>query len=99
MVNIKGFNPDWTIAPAGILQEEMQVRCLRLGQLAKIAAGDRTGDTLAAAMLIKDVLQRRPLTSVHAEALERATGVSAAMWLSLERCYRADLAAGRREFL
>lgn len=46
---------------------------------------------------IQEVLNRKPLTSQHAELLEQVTGIPARFWLALEHNYRAGLAAGLKD--
>jgi hypothetical protein len=89
------FNPDWTLAPAALLAEWMEEHDLSRGQLA-IRCGRGIAD-LKAALIIGDVLDRKPLLPSYAEMLERGTGISAAFWLNYERNYREGLAAGRKD--
>ena len=77
------FEPDWCIAPADILQEWMDDHDVTILELAP-----------GAREMIRDLLNRGPLTELHAEVLEKATQISARMWLALEHNYRAGLAAG-----
>lgn len=90
------FDPDWTVAPAAYLEEWMSDNHATLGVVARKATGGL--GQLGAGLLIREVLQRKTLTAVHAELLERATGISARMWLALEQQYRRDMAAGRTDF-
>jgi plasmid maintenance system antidote protein VapI len=91
------FNPDWTIAPVATLREwtEQNGPGMAVRHLARRATG-RVSDSYAMS-LIQDVVDRKPLTEEHAGMLERATGIPARAWLQLERGYRADLAAGRKD--
>lgn len=91
------FSPDWTIAPAETLREwmgEHGITRARMG--ARFGQGDLALG-LRAHLLLHDVLERRPLLEQHAEILERGTGIPARAWLNLERQYREDLAAGRKD--
>jgi hypothetical protein len=92
------FSPDWTLAPAAHLREWMQTQIpgMHLTTFALICAG-RGGDRDKALPAIQDVLDRRPLTDVHARLLARGTGVPERFWLSLERGYRRDLELGRKD--
>lgn len=84
------FNPDWTIAPAVTLEKWMRVKGATPESLAAVAAEY----TLA---MIADVLNRAPLTEDHAIVLSGATAIPVQFWLDLERGYRADLEAGRKD--
>jgi plasmid maintenance system antidote protein VapI len=90
----KPFDPDWCVAPAATLRAWMKEKAVTSQHLAVRCAGaaDLTG---YARDLIADVLGRRPLTTRHATALARGTGIPATFWLRLEENYRADLATGR----
>jgi hypothetical protein len=46
---------------------------------------------------VGEVLRRQPLTEMHANMLELVTGIPAQLWLTLERTFRAGLAAGLTE--
>lgn len=90
------FDPDWTIAPARVLRFCMDEHHFSPAILAHAcgADADHLGEALA---LIQEVLDRKPLTEVHAALLARGTFVPEQFWLSLERGYRNDLAAGRKD--
>lgn len=90
------FNPDWCVAPAEMLAEWMREHGLTRGMLAR-RCGRGEAD-VKAALLIRDVLDRKPLLEAHAEMLAQGTDVSARFWLNLERDYRDGLAAGRTDF-
>lgn len=89
------FTPDWVIAPAETLREWMQLHGLTTSTLAVTCAG-RTHKDLAV-QLINDVLERKPMTTQHAEMLFRGTGINSHLWLNLEHDYRAGLAAGLKD--
>jgi hypothetical protein len=87
------FDPDWTLAPAAALRAWLKEHGVSPNLLALWCGG---GDVaVEARQMIQDVLDRKPLTEAHAKMLERSTRVPANTWLSLERGYRTDLAAGR----
>lgn len=92
------FGPDWTVAPAEYVLEHMNDHGVTVGQLADSVSDGSAALSLFIALLITDVLERRPLTIWHAQALEHATRIPARAWLSLEELYRNDLAAGRTDF-
>jgi hypothetical protein len=92
---VSEFNPDWTIALAATLSAWMREKGVTRGALAR-RCGNGEAD-IKAALIIRDVVDRAPLTESHAEMLERGTGIPARMWRGLERGYRADLAAGRTD--
>jgi hypothetical protein len=91
----KGFDPDWTLAPAAALRDWMEANGLTRGALAR-RCGRGEAD-VKAGLVIQDVLGREPLLESHAEMLERGTGIPARVWLRREHIYRADLAAGRKD--
>lgn len=86
------FKPDWCLAPSVALQEWLDETHLSPSVLATACAGRARKDEALA--LITDVLERKPLTRMHAKVLARGTGVSAQFWLNFEHNYRAGLAAG-----
>lgn len=84
------FDPDWVVRPGATLQEWMDERHLNLGDVA--------GSTGLRAMTVYGILHGTvEITPAVAEALERVTGISARMWLNLERNYRTGLAAGKSD--
>ena|SRR6266704_4201432 len=90
------FKPDWVIAPSETLAEWMHENgmSVRVFAAGAVAPGPRPVTRERAAELVRDVLNRRPLTAEHAACLARGTGVSAEFWLNYEHNYRAGLAAG-----
>lgn len=72
------FKPDWCMAPSETLREWFR----------------EAGSVVPDSIMIREVLERKPLTSEHAGMLEACTGVTAQFWLNLERNYREGLAAG-----
>lgn len=90
------FNPDWTIAPSETLREWISQNGLTI-RIASVSAADGHVTKDRAALLLAEVMEREPLTAEHADALERATKIPAQTWLNLERGYRADLEAGRKD--
>ena len=87
------FRPDWTIAPGEILRDWMEETGLKHVSVLAVACNGKAQQAAAEAC-IGDVLDRKPLTRVHAACLARGTGIPAKMWLALEHNYRAGLAAG-----
>lgn len=92
---IHTFNPDWTLAPAALLNAWMAEHAVDVGQLARL--GGRGNADFKARLLINEVLARMPLSQAHAEVLARGTNTSVDYWLGCERNYRQDLALGRRD--
>jgi plasmid maintenance system antidote protein VapI len=86
------FRPDWCIAPSELLAEWMADHGQTRAMLAR-GCGRGVAD-IKAALIIRDVLNREPLTAACAEMLEAGTGITAAYWLRFERSYRNGLAAG-----
>ena len=92
------FNPDWTLAPAALLNEWLDEHPGITPQI--LADACARGDELPAVeaeLLIGEVLDRKPLRSIHAAVLERGTHIPARHWLNWEKQYRAGLAAGRKD--
>lgn len=86
---LRPFDPDWTVAPGETLREWRQENALTVQ-----AAATRC------AWMPRDQYERieeglEPITSDIALALAHGTGISARMWMNLERRYRADLKAGK----
>ena len=87
-----GFAPDWCLAPSETLREWLEDNGLSV-RVAVACAASRP-DRDAAAAMVQEVLDRKPLTRQHAELLFAVTGVSVQFWLNYEHNYRAGLAAG-----
>jgi hypothetical protein len=86
------FMPGRTIAPSETLKTWLSENNMS-PRVLSIACGGRLGRPTALA-LIRDVLERKPLTPAHAACLARGTFIPVPEWLSLEQSYRAGLAAG-----
>lgn len=86
------FRPDWCLAPAAILREWLKENHLSPEVLA-VACGGRARKATALE-LIREVLDRKPLTELNAQCVALGTNVPARFWLALEHNYRAGLAAG-----
>ena len=95
MSDIHEFKPDWTLAPAAALREWKAENNLSTRVLAVAAVGRKRADE--AAKLITEVLERKPLTEVHARILAKGTGISESFWRNYEHNYRAGLAAGLKD--
>jgi hypothetical protein len=89
------FRPDWCCAPSGTLRKWLDENGLSPEALA-VVCDDPPRKHLALA-LIREVLDRKPLRAVHADYLERGTGISERFWLARERHYREGLAAGLKD--
>jgi hypothetical protein len=92
------FEPDWCLAPAATLNDWMDENSISASMIA--AASSRRDDPdrrREALRMVREVLDRAPLTEAHATVLERGTQVPARIWLALENNYRAGLAAGLRD--
>jgi hypothetical protein len=85
------------IAPAETLREWMQENGVHARLIATACAGRDEGRRDAARRLVDDVLDRQPLTEIHAAVLARGTFIPARFWLALEHNYRAGLAAGLKD--
>ena len=90
------FKPDWCIAPSETLREWMDDNNMNARVLgaSSVWLGPKSVTKEHATALIQDVLDRKPLTVAHAQALARGTGIDVRFWLALEHNYRAGLAAG-----
>jgi len=89
------FRPDWTLAPAVCLREWMREHGLTARVLAVAAVGRDHADP--AETLVTEVLERKPLTELHARILAMGTGIPASFWRGYEANYRAGLAAGLKD--
>lgn len=85
------FDPDWTIAPGETLREWCEENNLPY-KAAATACG-----RMPVEMFEKIISGKQRITKVIAGALEHGTGISASLWLNLERRYRADLKAARKD--
>lgn len=94
MTKAREFDPDWVIAPSECLREWLDSNGLS-PQVASAVAGKEHKAHVAE--LLQDVLDRKPLTDMHALALNRVTSISAQFWLNFEHNYRAGLAAGKAD--
>lgn len=106
------WKPDWCLAPSETLKDWLSENGISPRVLAS-ACGSlceheiphpppgtrscREARKQAGLALITDVLERKPLTEVHAECLARGTFVPARFWLALEHNYRAGLAGGLKD--
>ena len=86
------FAPNWCLAPSETLKDWLSENGMS-ARVLSVACGGKQNKPAALA-LITDVLERKPLTEVHAACLARGTQVPARFWLALEQGYRAGLAAG-----
>lgn len=87
------FDPDWVVAPGETLADVMDERGFDVSEYAQ---GD--GEWLFGItheQMRGLVAGDEPIDDELASKLERLTGVSARMWLALERNYRVGLAAGK----
>lgn len=82
------FDPDWVVAPGEILREWMEEN--GLGPRVAAKACDMWPSLFVGVM---DAAV--PITEPIAQALGQGTGISASLWLNLERAYRPGLAAGK----
>jgi plasmid maintenance system antidote protein VapI len=85
------FDRDWTIAPGETLREWCEEN-----HLPHKAAATACG-RMPVEMFEAIIAGKRRITKVIAEALAHGTGIPASLWLNLERNYRADLKAGRKD--
>jgi hypothetical protein len=89
------FLPDWTLAPVELLREWLTEHPDSPLTDKMPVAGLVPGPP--GMNLLEDLCARRPLGQPHASFLELWTGIPAAMWLSYETNYRADLARGAKD--
>lgn len=92
-MNYHEFKPDWCLPPGELLRAWLEENHFPLPALAA-ACTDRWRRRGHSARLIREVLDRKPLTIRHAMRLARGTGVPATLWLAMEDNYRVGLAAG-----
>lgn len=90
MAESERFDPDWVVRPGATLVECADENGLSLRVLAQKCG-------LEPVVVTGVVTGRQRITEPIAERLAHGTGVSARMWLNLERNYREGLAAGKRE--
>lgn len=84
-----GFNPDWVVHPGETLREWRVENHLPSQAAAMACAGMPT-------FLYERVeAGAEPIDPQIAAALAHGTGISATLWLNLERIFRAGLAAGK----
>lgn len=92
--DLEGFNPDWAVAPSATVSDLMRERGWTVEQMAAAVTEENRP---AAARLIREVLDRRPLLLEHAMVLYATTGASVDFWLNREKIYRDGLAAGLKD--
>lgn len=85
------FDRDWTIAPGATLADWCEENNLPY-RAAATACG-----RMPLEMFEAIVAGEQRITETIAGALHHGTGISASLWLNLERRYRADLKAGRKD--
>lgn len=86
-----GFDPDWTIAPGATLRDWIEETGLTVRSTA-VACGRMDPERM---QRIIDGKQR--ITKDDAARLHAGTDIPARLWLNLERRYRADLVAGKKD--
>jgi plasmid maintenance system antidote protein VapI len=82
---------DWTVRPGATLADWIEENGLSVRSTATIC---RRMDPQRLQRII-DGKQR--ITKADAEALHAGTQIPSSLWLALERTYRADLRAGRKD--
>ena len=85
------FDPDWTIAPGETLREWREET--HVGPQSAATACGR----MPLAMYEGVEAGKRRITKAIADGLAIGTGIPASLWLNLERRYRADLKAGKKD--
>lgn len=90
------FDPDWTLAPAALLEEWLEQGGMSADDLA-VAALARTEGRYQVLPLVLAVLACEPLGDAHAAVLEAGTEIPARLWLGWEADYRDGLARGRTD--
>lgn len=93
------WNPDWTLAPGEILQEQMDDLGINVHLLVTAAGYPRKHPKRQRALtMIEGVLYRkRRITPRIAAILERGTHVPDRFWLALDHNYRHGLSLGRKD--
>lgn len=86
----ESFDPDWTIKPGETLREWIEENGLTVRSTA-VACGRMDP------MRLQGILDGKAITQEDAERLAHGTGIPARLWRALERRYRADLRAGRKD--
>jgi hypothetical protein len=89
------WRPDWCLAPSETLKDWLSENGMS-PRVLSVACGGKQNKP-AALTLITEVLERKPLTEIHADCLARGTFVPARFWLALEMNYRNGLAAGLKD--
>lgn len=84
------FDRDWTVKPGETLREWIEENGLTVRSTATACA--RMSPTR-----LQGILDGKRLTEDDAARLAHGTGIPARLWLNLERAYRADLHAGRKD--
>lgn len=81
--------PDWTVHPGEILGEwasDKQIRAVQLAAMTGVPLED-----------IHAILRgKAPVTTELAEVLQVATGITAELWLGMQRAYDDHVGGGRR---
>lgn len=90
------FSPDWTIPPAASLRVWMRDREIPFARLVAMCSPVENRELVE--FSLRTVMNKGHLTVACAHFLETGTGVPARFWLSLERGYQNDLAAGRVDY-
>jgi addiction module HigA family antidote len=85
MAEADGWNPTWAVSPGEILVEALEERGMSQADLGRRMARP----TNAISEIAAGTAAITPETAIQ---LERALGISAALWLGLESRYREALA-------
>lgn len=84
------FNPDWVISPGETLRDWMEENGIPSARIVASCCRDLEANE------VQGVLDgKRRITKVLACKLSVATGISAQLWLNLERQFRQGLAEGK----
>jgi addiction module HigA family antidote len=83
---------DWTVRPGEILREWMEEIGLSVRATAISCA------RMPVERLERILDGRRRITKDDAMRLQVGTGIPAGLWVKMEARYRADLAAGRKDY-
>jgi addiction module HigA family antidote len=78
------YAPDYAVSPGAVLADELETRGMSQQELA-----DQTGMALIDIVAISEA--RLPITPEMAAKLERALGLSAAIWCNIELQYQETL--------
>ena len=90
-----GFERDWTISPGETLRDWMEENGFVLGERLLVKPVATACGRIPVKRLQRILDGRQRITRKDAAQLEAGTGISAQLWLNLERAFRQGLAEGK----